>query len=115
MLMCGCTLSNQELLTYKARYVVNRSRNYFNVTPFTISNTDRGKLKNLLGSQPSTGFMAIDICIYFGAKSIDLYGFDWEATPTFYNPIDYKTLHDYPQEKDIVLEYEKEGMLKINK
>ena len=115
MLMCGCTLSNQELLTFKARYVVNRSRNYFNVTPFTISTPDRDKLKNLLGSQPSTGFMAIDVCIYFGAKSIDLYGFDWEATPTFYNPIDYKTQHDYPQEKDIVFEYEKEGLVKIHK
>lgn len=115
MLMCGCTLSNQELLNFKARFVVNRSRNYFNITPFTISTPDRDKLKKLLGSQPSTGFMAIDVCIYFGAKSIDLYGFDWEATPTFYNPIDYKTKHDYPQEKDIVFEYEKEGLVKIHK
>ena len=71
-------------------------------------------MKLRLGSQPSTGFMAIDVCLYFGAKSIDLYGFDFEATPTFYNPVGYKTQHDYNKEEDIVRKYEQEGKLTIN-
>ena len=69
----------------------------------------------MLGSQPSTGFMAIDLCRYAGVKSIDLYGFDFEATKTFYNPANYKTQHDYPKEEEIVLELAEQEIVKIHK
>ena len=72
-------------------------------------------MKEKLGSQPSTGFMAIDICLTAGAKSIDLFGFDFEETPTFYNPEGYQTAHDYPSEKRIVEEYERCHLLSINR
>ena len=68
-----------------------------------------------LGAQPSTGFIAIDMCIYFDAKQIDLYGFDFEETPTFYNPEGYVTQHKYANEKDIVERYERMGILRIHK
>lgn len=114
LLLLACLLSKEEIDSYHSEFVCNRSHSYINNVPFTLANDQRAIMKLRLGSQPSTGFMAIDICLYFGARSIDLYGFDFEKTPTFYNPVDYKTQHDYNKEEDIVLRYEKEGKLKIN-
>ena len=113
LLLLACELSKEELESYKADYICNRSMHYNNPTPFTIKNEQRALMKLRLGSQPSTGFMAIHICLNYGAESIDLYGFDFEKTPTFYNPIGYKTQHDYNKEEDIVRDYERKGLLKI--
>lgn len=115
IVILACLLRTDERLGYHAKYVINRSKSYINPADFTISDEDRQRLKNLLGSQPSTGFMAIDLCLYAGAKSIYLYGFDWEATPTFYNPYNYKTKHDYPKEEQLVSYFSEKGLLKINK
>lgn len=49
------------------------------------------------------------------SKTEHLYGFDFEATPTFYNREGYKTKHDYNKEQEIVSEYERAGLLTINK
>lgn len=114
LLLLACNLTYQEIKSYGAKFVVNRSKNYFNPTGYTLSNDERMELKRKLGSQPSTGFMAIDICLNFGAKHIDLYGFDWEKTPTWYNDPLYKTQHDYPKEQEIVLDYQKQGILTIH-
>lgn len=113
LLLLACNLTFQEIRSYGAKFVVNRSKNYFNPTGFTLSNDERMELKERLGSQPSTGFMAVDICLNFGAKHIDLYGFDWEKTPTWYNDPLYKTQHDYPKEEEIILDYQKKGLLTI--
>jgi len=94
-------LTVDEKLTYKAMFYINRSANT-KCGNITINNLDRAKLKNKIGAQPSTGFMAIDICRQAEAKSIDLYGFDFEATPTFYNPEGYQTKHNYAKEKELV-------------
>lgn len=58
--------------------------------------------------------MAIDVCLRFGAERIDLYGFDFEKTPTFYNPDGYVTQHKYSEEEKIIRQYEKDGLLTIN-
>lgn len=113
IVMLACELSKVDIQYYKAKYVINRREAYENPADFTISNKDRHRLAEKLGSQPSTGFMAIDMCLTAGAKSIDLYGFDFEKTPTFYNREDYKTQHDYNKEKEIVLNYEKSGLLTV--
>lgn len=113
-LILACLLTKDEIQSYNAKWVSNRSTSYVNPVYFTISNQDRRMLRDKLDSQPSTGFMAIDICLEAGAKSIDLFGFDFEQTPTFYNPEGYQTKHDYPMEKQIVLEYERCGLLTIN-
>lgn len=114
MLMLACNLAFYELESYHAKFVVNRSKHYYNMANCTINTPDRMELKKLLGKQPSTGFMAIDICLYFGAKSIDLYGFSGNSAPTFYNPKDYVTQHDYDKEQEIIKQYEKDGLLKNN-
>lgn len=114
ILLLACLLREDERLGYGAKYVINRSKDYRNQADFTISNKDRERLKNILGSQPSTGFMAIDLCLEARAGSIDLYGFDFEETPTFYNPGDYHTKHDYPKEREIVLSYQEKGLLTIH-
>ena len=115
MLILACNLAYYELEGYHARFVVNRSKHYYNPANYTINTPDRMKLKELLGKQPSTGFMAIDICLYFGAKSIDLYGFSGNSAPSFYNPKDYVTQHDYDKEQEIIAQYEKQGLLKVKK
>ena len=115
IVILACLLREDERLGYHAKYVINRSRSYQNPANFTISNEDRQRLRDMLGSQPSTGFMAIDLCRHAGAKSIDLYGFDFEATPTFYNPYGYKTQHDYPKEEELVMEWAQKDILQIHK
>lgn len=115
LLILGTDLiTPSEIDSYKAKWVLNRSERYNNPVYFTIPNKDRKVLKEKLDSQPSTGFMAIDLCLASGAKSIDLFGFDFEETPTFYNPAGYQTAHDYPKEQQIVEEYERCGLLTIN-
>lgn len=115
LLILACLLSYEEIDSYNSKWVANRSKSYVNPVYFTIPNSDRRLLKEKLGSQPSTGFMAIDMCLAAGAETISLFGFDFEETPTFYNPEGYQTAHDYPTEKQIVEEYEKCHLLTINR
>lgn len=115
LVILALTLTQEELDSYHARFVANRSRFYHNKTDLMIPDKARGLLSCFLGATPSTGFIAIDMCLYLEAAQIDLYGFDFEKTKTFYNPDDYITQHRYDREEQIVLKYEKEGFLKINK
>lgn len=115
LLLLGTDLiTSDEINSFQAKWVLNRSNRYNNPVYFTISNWDRKALREKLDCQPSTGFMAIDLCLALGAKSIDLFGFDFERTPTFYNSPDYKTLHNYSKEEQIVSDYERCGLLTIN-
>ena len=100
IVILACELTVDEKLTYKAMYYLNRSHNT-RCGNDTISNIDRQRLRDAIGKQPSSGFMAIDLCLE--AKSIDLYGFDFGQTPTFYNPEGYITQHDYNKEKQLIL------------
>jgi len=115
LLILALTLTPEEIESYHSTYVVNRSRFYNNETKYQIPDIERGRLASFLDAQPSSGFIAVDMCLYYEAAQIDLYGFDFEETPTFYNPNDYVTQHNYQKEKDIILGYEKLGFLKINK
>lgn len=113
LLLLACEPTPEEIASYNARFVCNRSKHYHNKTKYTITNSQRQIMKNTIGKQPSTGFMAVDICLNFHAKSIDLYGFDFEKTPTYYNPVGYVTQHDYSKEEKIIREYEKQGKVRI--
>lgn len=113
LLMVACSLTQEQLSSYRAEYICNRSNRYC-AGNYTISNDDRRSLKQLLGKQPSTGFMVIDFCLKFKAGHIDLYGFDW-VSPTFYNPEGYVTPHDFLLEKEIIEGYEKEKKLDIHR
>ena len=113
ILLLACELNIDEKASYKAFYYVNRSKST-QCGDLTINNRMRARLRAWIGKQPSTGFMAIDLCREAGAAKIDLYGFDFEKTPTFYNPADYVTQHDYASEEAIVCNMAKLGILTIN-
>lgn len=56
--------------------------------------------RNLLGRRPSSGFMITSYLLRLDcAASITLYGFDFGATDTFYNPEGYVTPHHYDAEE----------------
>lgn len=114
-LILATHLKNRQIKSYKAEYTADRCKVYNNKVQFIIGDKEKRRIRNFIGEHPTTGFIAIDICLCFGAKSIDLYGFDFEATPTFYNPKDYVSPHDYKSEKKIVEEYERLGILKIHR
>ncbi len=114
ILMLACDLTPEELSSYHAKIVVNRSTQYKNVADYTISPLDKEVLRNRIRiNQPTTGFIAIDLCMTANAKSINLYGFDFEKTPTWYNPKGYKTPHNYNKEEQLVRLYEKAGILTV--
>ena len=108
-------LTQEEIDRHKARFVVNRSKHYSNLTPYRIPQEERMEWALMIGKQPSSGLLAIDFALCYKPKSLDLYGFDFEETPTFYNPEGYQTQHDYDKEKEIILTMEKERLLKINR
>ena len=114
IIILACELSKADIDNYNADFTINRSNGYLNAVKYVISNNDRRLLKEKIGSQPSSGFMAIDLCLTAQAKSIDLFGFDFEKTPTFYTDPNYQTQHDYKTEERLVKEYENCGLLKIN-
>ena len=113
MVMLALNMPPEKLSLYNAKWVVNRSNHYDNKVHYTIPNPDRKRMRDKLEAQPSTGFMAIDLCLYAGAKSIDLFGFDGEKTPTFYNPEGYITQHNYSKEQELIHLYEKNKLLTI--
>ena len=112
ILFMATPLNIDEKASFKAWFYVNRSRNTTS-GDYTISDTMRARLKAWLGKQPSTGFMAIDICREAKVKSIDIYGFN-KNVPTFYNPEGYITQHNYDKEHEILHDLEKRNILKIN-
>lgn len=103
IIIMACELTQKERKSYNAKYYINRMNRFHNPTPLHFKNVDIKYIsKDIKDARASSGFIAINLCIEAEAKSIDLFGFDWEATPTFYNPKDYKTLHNYADEKDLV-------------
>lgn len=112
ILFLACTLSNVELKIFNATYTVKRSNLCQNACNFDVSKIDRISLKQG-ASLPSTGFMAINFALSTECKSIDLYGFDFFKSPTYYNPKDYKTLHDGQSEAEKVKEYAQNNLVRI--
>lgn len=113
IVLLACELSLDEKASYKAKFYVNRSKKT-KTGELTICDGRRRVFRVVLESQPSSGFLAVDLCMTAGASKIDLYGFDFEKTPTFYNPAGYQTKHDYAKEKEIMLDLQKRGVLTIH-
>ena len=114
-LITAANLTDDEMKRYNARYTANRSSNYYSHTDFTINSLDRAIMAKSIGSQPSSGFMAINICLYFGAKEIDIYGFDSLNQKSWPNPDGYVTQHNYSKEEEILRGYEVNGMINIRR
>lgn len=124
ILFLACTLTPAELQCFNARYTVKRSKLCKTECDYSISSSDRARLVQTPNdvqkrrfkkvSQASTGFVALNFALSCGCKSIDLYGFDFFQTPTYYNPQGYFTLHNGSAEENKVLEYAKWGLIKIH-
>jgi len=99
ILILAVNLNLDEKSAFKSQYYVNRSRKT-TCGEITIDDQFRADLKEIIGKQPSSGFMAIKLCEL--AKSIDLYGFDFGKTKTFYNPEGFVTPHDYDKEHELI-------------
>lgn len=70
--------------------------------------------RNRIGRRPSSGYMMISYLLRLNsAASITLYGFDFGATQTYYNPEGYRTPHDYAAERAIILDWAAQGRLTI--
>lgn len=121
ILFLACTLLSQELAYFNARYTVRRSKLCKNTCTFNIEPVDRKELAQQrtkfvsIGkkAQPSTGFVAINFALSTECKCVDLYGFDFFKTDTYYNPKGYQTLHNGDKEAEKVLEYQKYGLVSI--
>jgi hypothetical protein len=113
ILILACELRAEEVAQFNAVYVLNRS-NKTKCGDVTFRNIIRRKLKQKTGAQPSSGFMAIWLCRYAKAKKIDLYGFDFGHTPTFYNPVGYVSKHNYNAEEKFVRGLAEKGIVRIN-
>lgn len=100
ILIMACEVPLDEKAKFKAKYYINRSSNTRN-GDYTISNLTREDIKRETIAQPSSGYMAIKMCLTAGVKSIDLYGFDG-ITPTYYNPEGYITQHNYTKEQELI-------------
>lgn len=99
ILILAVNLNLDEKSAFKSQYYVNRSKKT-TCGSITIENKFRADLKEIIGKQPSSGFMAIKLCDQ--AKIIDLYGFDFGKTKTFYNPEGFITPHDYDKEHQLI-------------
>jgi hypothetical protein len=69
----------------------------------SISESVLNEIKNMFAPKKiTTGFRILHYITKFNPKSVDVYGFDWKETPTYY--INYKSNadqgHDYKKEKE---------------
>ena len=109
--MLAVTLKDNEYNLLRPKFRLNRSRFYNNPCK-TIMWVDRKRLCQ--GElQPSTGYMAIDLCLSSKAKEIALFGFDFNKTGSFQNAEGYVSLHDFKSEERNILEFENAGLLEI--
>lgn len=124
ILFLACTLNNIELNKYKAKYTVRRSMFCGTKCNFDLQQEERSvyiqesnkecKIQHLNKSQASTGFLGVQFVLSTNYKKLDLYGFDFFKSPTYYNPKGYKTMHNGDKEGEKVLEYQKYNLLEIH-
>jgi hypothetical protein len=70
--------------------------------------------RRMIGRRPSSGFMMTSWLLRLGLEGrITLYGFDFGATETYYNPPGYQTPHDFPGEARIIEAWEVSGRVTI--
>jgi hypothetical protein len=61
---------------------------------------EKGEIK-----KPSSGICLLDYISKFNPTSVSVFGFDWKASPTYYNQGGYNSSHDWKYEKEYCLEY----------
>lgn len=58
------------------------------------------KLHKDFDARPSTGIRILDYIKDFGWKTLDVYGFDWKKTDTFYDQNRPREIHNYKKEQE---------------
>ena len=124
LLFLAASLTNEEIKQFSPKYTIKRSRYCTSKCDFELRVSDRAQFaqvpnketarQKLAKSQASTGFLAIQFVLSTNYKNLDIYGFDFLKSRTFYNKPDYKPLHNGDKEAEKVLEYEKSGLLKLH-
>lgn len=72
--------------------------------------------QRMIGRRPSSGFMMISYLLRLNcAAQITLYGFDFGNSATFYNPVGYKTPHNFSKEGEIIQRWIAEGRLTLRR
>jgi SAM-dependent methyltransferase len=66
-------------------------------------------LRAQLGARPSMGITSLAMLLRLGVKTVHLYGFDFKATPTFYNNRGAGGTHNWQAERAMVAAMVQEG------
>lgn len=69
-------------------------------------------MNKALGSEPSTGFQILWYLNSVGNKNVNIFGFDWKETPTYYEKRN-KGQHNFEKEKELCLYYVEQNGWKI--
>lgn len=87
-----------------------RTPNNIHLVDFVYPNEPYKELKKKSGNHanPTTGLIFLDHLSRCNPKHVDVYGFDWKASPTFTDPEMRRERlcpHDYPVEKDYCMKH----------
>jgi len=108
------TLTSAELKSFNPKYLIGATYTSSSRYDRAFSQSYIKSVAEGLGTRTSTGMLLINWCIDCKAKNIDLYGFDWNKTNTFYNNEDAVTIHNFDLELERALEYQKQGLIHIH-
>lgn len=126
MVFLATTLSPAEIKDFGGAYLVSRSNLCKNKCHYYLFSFDRCSFQNeatqacrdAMGpgkySQASTGFIAVQFALAAGAKSIDLYGFDFFKTDTWHHDKPEKMLHNGDKESEKLTELADHGLITIH-
>src|SRR5210317_1316686 len=91
-------------------YKIKKARFSTNFLEFPLKYSDQ--ITNLLDAQPSTGFQILWYLNKIENKNVNIFGFDWKKTPTYYETRN-KGSHNFEIEKTLCLEYADQNGWKI--
>lgn len=89
----------------------------YNKPFYKIPLLDNEEIKLMAGvERPSCGLMTLWWLLKHNPQRIDIYGFDWKATPTWYTKNWYKQpeKHDYEKEQRYILKLSKFNKVCVN-
>jgi hypothetical protein len=93
-------------------YKIRKAKFISNIIHFPLLHTK--KMIKILDSEPSTGFQILWYLNKIKNKDIQIFGFDWKETPTYYETRN-KGKHNFELEKKLCLEYADKNGWKIYK
>ena len=89
----------------------------YNISFYKIPLESNNEIKSIVNvDRPSCGLMTLWWLLKYNPKHINVYGFDWKATPTWYTKSWYKQpeKHNYEREREYMLKLAKFKRIAIN-